>query len=246
MGRPRDAEKTRAAIVMAARQEFLQKGYAGARMEAIARAAGVTKELIYHYFDGKESIFNEVRQQQNIDAHAASRADDRVLSQDDPLAQPDMLFVWRFQRALANPEWVRFITWEAAQGQETGIPGEEQRRKTIARSVGAIRGAQRDGRLAEGLDPKLLQLAVFALANYPLAYAQITRLATGRSPSDPRFRKDWEAFLAQVGQRLLRPESPPPVAREAGTRKAAPSQAAPRKAMGRKAEKPSVNPPKTP
>lgn len=229
MGRPRDAEKTRSAIVMAARHEFLQKGYAGARMEAIARAAGVTKELIYHYFDGKEGIFNEVRQQQNLDAHAASRADDRMLSISDPLAQPDMLFVWRFQRALANPEWVRFITWEAAQGQETGIPGEAQRRKTIASSVGAIRGAQRSGRLAGGLDPKLLQLAVFALANYPLAYAQITRLVTGRSPSDPRFRKDWEAFLAQLGQRVLSPERPP---------------SAPRKAPSRKAEKPSAKPPR--
>lgn len=251
MARIRDAEKTRHAIVMAARQEFLEKGYAGARMESIARTAGVKKELIYHYFEGKEAIFNEVRQQQNVDALAASRTDDHMLSVTDPLAQPDMLFVWRFQRALDNPEWVRFVTWEAAQGQETGIPGEEKRRGTIARSVGAIRSAQRDGRLADGLDPKLLQLAVFALANYPLAYAQITRLATGRSPTDPRFRKDWEAFLTELGRRVLRVETKPAPARKAVRRKkaetvaAATSEAPPRRAA-RKTATPTARLKKTP
>ncbi|MBN9477161.1 MAG: hypothetical protein ABS43_00900 [Bordetella sp. SCN 67-23] len=203
MARTRNAEKTRRAIVDAARHEFSHKGFASARMESIARAAGVTKELIYHYFRGKEDIFNEVRALQHADALAASKADDSMLAAADPLAQPELLFVWRFHRALSNLEWVRFLTWEAAQGEETGIPGEAERERTIQRSIGAIKAAQGDHRLADDLDPQLLQLAVFALANYPLAYAQITRMATGRSPSDPGFRKDWAAFLAKLGQKLL-------------------------------------------
>lgn len=40
-----------------ARREFSEKGIAGARMEEIARAAGVTKQLVYHYFSGKEQLF---------------------------------------------------------------------------------------------------------------------------------------------------------------------------------------------
>jgi AcrR family transcriptional regulator len=178
-------------------------------MESIARAAGVTKELIYHYFRGKEDIFNEVRTLQRADALAASGADENMLSAADSLAQPELLFVWRFHRALTDLEWVRFLTWEAAQGKESGIPGEGERQRTIRKSISAIKTAQEDGRLAEGLDPDLLQLAVFALANYPLAFAQITKMATGRSPSDPTFRKDWSAFLAELGKRVLAVEKAP-------------------------------------
>jgi AcrR family transcriptional regulator len=44
-------------LLDAARREFSDKGIAGARMEEIARAAGVTKQLVYHYFAGKEQLF---------------------------------------------------------------------------------------------------------------------------------------------------------------------------------------------
>jgi TetR/AcrR family transcriptional regulator len=53
-GRPAE---TRAAILDAAVREFAQEGIAGARIDAIARAAGVNKALLYYYFHDKERLY---------------------------------------------------------------------------------------------------------------------------------------------------------------------------------------------
>lgn len=44
-------------LLAAARVEFARKGLAGARVEEIARDAGVTKQLVYHYYSSKEGLF---------------------------------------------------------------------------------------------------------------------------------------------------------------------------------------------
>src|SRR6202162_5612558 len=43
-------------IVVAARKVFAQRGLAGARMDEIARVAGVNKALPYYYFRNKEEL----------------------------------------------------------------------------------------------------------------------------------------------------------------------------------------------
>ena len=42
---------------MAARRVFAEKGYDGASLRAIARAAKVDPALVHHYFDGKADLF---------------------------------------------------------------------------------------------------------------------------------------------------------------------------------------------
>src|SRR4051812_37532369 len=54
--RVRDAERTRERILDAALVEFGEHGFAGARIEAIARRAGVNQQLISYYFDGKAGL----------------------------------------------------------------------------------------------------------------------------------------------------------------------------------------------
>src|ERR1700732_5532461 len=48
--------KTVRRIVLAARKVFAQRGLAGARMDEIARVAGVNKALPYYYFRNKEEL----------------------------------------------------------------------------------------------------------------------------------------------------------------------------------------------
>jgi len=55
-------EKTEA-ILDGAMQEFLEHGYAAARIDRIAVAAGVSKATIYRRFPDKESLFTEFMQQ---------------------------------------------------------------------------------------------------------------------------------------------------------------------------------------
>ena len=59
-GRP---EETRASILQAATREFAQEGVAGARTDAIARAARVNKALLYYYFQDKEALYGAVLDQ---------------------------------------------------------------------------------------------------------------------------------------------------------------------------------------
>src|SRR6516164_2622251 len=63
VGRPGsrgEPEKTRAAILKAALEEFSREGVAGARTDEIARHAGVNKALLYYYFKDKEDLYGAV------------------------------------------------------------------------------------------------------------------------------------------------------------------------------------------
>ena len=208
VARTRSRERTRGSIVAAARAEFAARGYSGARMEKIAQRAGVKKELIYHYFRGKEALFEEVRIEQLADAEA-----DHALPRSpllDRTQDPSSLLAWRFTRMLGDLEWIKLLTWEAAQTDIAPPPNEEGRRATIRKSIAAIKAAQRDGLLPADLDARFLQLAMFSLATYPLAFAQITAMTTGMAASDKRFQRAWTGFLRQLGGRLLSPASAKP------------------------------------
>jgi TetR/AcrR family transcriptional regulator len=52
-----EPEKTRAAILKAALEEFAHEGVAGARTDEIARRARVNKALLYYYFKDKEDLY---------------------------------------------------------------------------------------------------------------------------------------------------------------------------------------------
>lgn len=58
----RGAEATKARIVAAAITEFSAKGFDGARLSLIARAADVQAALIHHYFEDKEGLFRAALQ----------------------------------------------------------------------------------------------------------------------------------------------------------------------------------------
>lgn len=47
-------------ILAAAKEEFNARGYAGARMEEIARRVGISRAALYLQFDSKEAIFHEL------------------------------------------------------------------------------------------------------------------------------------------------------------------------------------------
>lgn len=53
----RDPAATRQSLLEASIVEFADKGFAGARVDEIARRAGVNKQLVYHYFGGKEELY---------------------------------------------------------------------------------------------------------------------------------------------------------------------------------------------
>src|SRR5437667_8795557 len=61
-------------IVAAALDVFVEHGFAGARLEDVARRAGVTKGTVYLYFKSKEALFKAVVRQTIVPAIAQGEA----------------------------------------------------------------------------------------------------------------------------------------------------------------------------
>jgi AcrR family transcriptional regulator len=70
--------QTRRAITAAALREFLEKGFANATMDAVAKRAGVAKGTPYRYFATKEALFEGVVREEIagalVDVNPANRA----------------------------------------------------------------------------------------------------------------------------------------------------------------------------
>ncbi len=58
--RPRNAEKTRQDIVLAAGKRFMRNSFAQVTLKDIADDVGITPALIVHYFGSKHRLFEEV------------------------------------------------------------------------------------------------------------------------------------------------------------------------------------------
>lgn len=68
-------------ILAAAAQLFAEEGFAGTSMQAVARAAGVSKSNVFHHFPGKEALFAEVIRLAMAEFRA--RLEDMLGSDDD-------------------------------------------------------------------------------------------------------------------------------------------------------------------
>jgi TetR/AcrR family transcriptional regulator len=53
----KDSEETKRKIIHAAKKEFANKGFSGARMSSIASIAGVNQALLHYHFESKENLY---------------------------------------------------------------------------------------------------------------------------------------------------------------------------------------------
>ncbi len=108
--RARNSTKTKASILAAGRVEFADRGFEGARVDAIAERAGANKRLLYHYFGNKEDLYRAVL----LDAYQEIRRGERALSLDqyDPVQAMDRLVRFTFRHFLANPWFPRLLGTE--------------------------------------------------------------------------------------------------------------------------------------
>jgi TetR/AcrR family transcriptional regulator len=189
----RDPARTRERLLRAARREFVAKGFAGARVDAIAGAASVNKRMLYHYFGDKEALYRAVLREgiaTNLDLVAAAPAD------------PDELLPFLFTRVLQRVDGIRLLQWEALGAGGRKPVAEEERRKAWVEGAERLRDAQRAGRLHRDLDAEYLVLALMALTIFPQAFPQVVHMVTGARPSDPEFRERQVRFLRRLGTHL--------------------------------------------
>ena len=193
----RDPIRTRERILRAARREFVAQGFAGARVDVIARAASVNKRMLYHYFDNKEGLYRATLYEgmaKNLDLVASAPAD------------PDELLPFLSARVAKRADAIRLLQWEALGAGDRKPIAEDERRKAWVEATERIRDAQRAGRLHPDLDGEHLVLALMALSIFPQAFPQLTRIVTGLRLSDAEFQQRQARFLRRLGA-YLRPSA---------------------------------------
>jgi AcrR family transcriptional regulator len=193
----RDPERTRGRILSAALKEFAAMGFAGARVERIARRARVNKRMLYHYFGNKDELFREI-----LGRKLGERMAWATAAPDDPA---ESLAYW-FDIACRDPDWVRLMQWEALEAGAARVSRAVERERAFAWGVDRLREQQARGLLARDVDPAQALLSMMALTTFPVAFPQITRLVTGLAPGDPAFRKGRAEFFRRFA-RGLRPRS---------------------------------------
>jgi TetR/AcrR family transcriptional regulator len=189
----RDPEGTQRRILAAALKEFSAKGFAGARVDRIARRARVNKRMLYHYFGDKQGLLLAVYRRKLGEKTSA------VIEQ--PVRLDASLPFW-FEGMAADPDWVRLLAWEALTTGGRGVTPPSEREALYEASLGWARSARSAGAIPGGLEPDLVLLAGFALSMFPLAFPQITRDITGLDPAVPAFRERYATFLRAFAGRL--------------------------------------------
>ncbi|MFK4099091.1 TetR family transcriptional regulator [Streptomyces sp. NPDC019531] len=167
------SEETRARLLVAARAEFAEAGMSGARVDRIARQAGVNKERIYGYFGSKEQLFTEV-----IAEALGDHAGQVGLPYGDLGEYAGRIYDFH----LANPELTRLMMWEALYYRDQPLPDDKVRAAHYTAKVAAVaeaRGHRFDERAATAF------VALIAVAVWPLAFPQMTRLILGTADVEP-------------------------------------------------------------
>jgi AcrR family transcriptional regulator len=182
----RNPERTRERILSSALKEFAAHGFAGARVDAIARRADINKRMLYHYFGDKEDLFKAVLRKKITERQAWAETSS---------GEPTETLPFWFAAACKDMDWIRMLEWEALQGAGKKLIDAGERRAAVTRGLGRIRQRQARGLVAAELDPRHLMLTMRSLTMFPVAFPQLTELIMGRPVSDAKFQRERMEFL---------------------------------------------------
>jgi AcrR family transcriptional regulator len=119
-------------ILTAAEAEFVAHGFAGARVDRIAAAAGVNKQLLFHYFESKAGLYGAVAEA------VASRLDLESVGRGTPGER--------------LREMVRRL---AAAAPELGaLLGDDTRSRAVRAVVRILEDGQRSGHFRDDVSPE--------------------------------------------------------------------------------------------
>ena len=196
-GSRRRPEQSRAAILQAAVREFAREGVAGARTDAIARAARVNKALLYYYFKDKEALYGAVLDQVFTGLHERVH---HALAQ--PRAPRERLLAYvgaHFDYIAAHPLYPRIVQGEMMHARVGGAPQFERIVKQyfqplFARVAEVLKEGMEAGdfRRVNTLHfiPSMIAIIVFHFNTAP-----VIRVMTGRDPMQPEYLAERRAAV---------------------------------------------------
>jgi len=180
-------EESRSLILRAALQEFAQEGFAGARTEAIAKAAGVNIALIFYYFKNKEQLYGEA-----LDSNYAEW-NKRMLAAlgaaDSPRRKIKGYVSAHFDFVAETPSRSRLVLQEMMRKGRSGSPHILRLAKKYIRKVHQeLAKVVREGTKAgdfNPLDPENFVYSVVGMINFYFACAPALKAVSGHEPLGP-------------------------------------------------------------
>ncbi|WP_282013695.1 TetR/AcrR family transcriptional regulator [Marinifilum flexuosum] len=167
------SEETQELILKTAKDIFAQKGYAGARMQEIADAAGINKALLHYYYRNKEKLFEQVFEgaiRKLLGPMASFLADDSELFAKirnlchhyyGVLIEYPFIPIFVLNEASANPDrFLRLMKFEGV------VEAKEKTRMQIQQYI-------REGKIRP-IDPRellwnIMSLCIFPIVSRPVA-----------------------------------------------------------------------------
>jgi TetR/AcrR family transcriptional regulator len=183
----RDSEATRRALLGAAVAEFAHRGFAGARVDEIARRASVNKQLVYHHFGNKDDLYQAALEL----VYAGIREHERALQLGDlpPLAAMEKLIAFSFDYLVSHPEFVALLNDENQQGarhvQRSGRL--QQMHSPLIALIGeTLEKGARQGVFRADMDPVNVYISIAALSYFYFSNGRTLSAIFGRKLGAPR------------------------------------------------------------
>ena len=181
---------TRRRLLDAARDEFAQRGLAGARIDRIAATASANKAQLYAYYGSKEALF---------DAVVADCVE--ATSSEIPFDIDDLpgWAVKLYDQHLHQPDLTRLIAWTRLEQRPTGLWFTSTARDEA--KLTAIAEAQAAGRIRAG-DPFDLMTLIIAIGS-TWSPASSVYTATADEPAAEHERR--RALVRESVERAIAP-----------------------------------------
>ncbi|HSH91166.1 MAG TPA: TetR family transcriptional regulator [Ramlibacter sp.] len=197
--RLRDADRSQATILAAARDEFADHGLGGARMDRIAERAGLNKRLIYYYFEDKEKLFQAVLEQAYLDIREQERKLNLLEVQPTEALRRLVEFTWRYY--LDHPEFLTLLN-SANLHRARHLEGSERVREMnsplIATLGEVLERGRKAGTFRGGVDPVQLYVSIAGLSYFYLSNSHTLSAIFGRDLLSAKARNERLAHMCDV------------------------------------------------
>lgn len=205
--RKRDAERSRALILQAALEEFSEHGHSGARVDRIARRAGVSKPLIYDYFGDKDAIYTAALKEAYVQIREGES--EIELGSLPPEEGVRALVRFTMDHFREKPWFIWMLNTENLRGGDTirSIHGAAEIQSVLVERLGEIlvRGA-RQGVFRDGIDPVEFYIFIASLCYFPVSNIHTLR-AVFHCPVDREWLDRRAEEAADMLLAYLRPGS---------------------------------------
>ena len=195
----RDPERTRARILLAARNQFMRHGYSGARIERISSAARSSDRMIYYYFGNKEGLYIEVLE--GVYTALGDAEGQLALDVSNPEQGLRMLIAFTWNYYIAHPEFVALLNNENLQrGRHiTKSVKVRQLSRPVLEILGRIidEGA-RQRVFRANLDVRHVYLTIAALGYFYLSNRHTLSSFLGEDLMKPESRDAWLEEITRI------------------------------------------------